>query len=108
MIRRPPRSTLFPYTTLFRSAPAGADLTDADRWILSRTEAAVGELTRLIEEYQFGEYATALQQFVWAELADFYIELAKPQRRPAGSEDAAVRTLAYVLDRVLRFAHPST
>ena len=88
-------------------APAGADLTDADRWILSRTEAAVGELTRLIEEYQFGEYATALQQFVWAELADFYIELAKPQRRPAGSEDAAVRTLAYVLDRVLRLAHPS-
>jgi valyl-tRNA synthetase len=44
---------------------------------------------------------------MWTELADFYIELAKPQRRPAGSEDAAVRTLAYVLDRVLRLAHPS-
>jgi valyl-tRNA synthetase len=86
--------------------PAGADLTEADRWIISRTEAAVEELTRLIEQYQFGEYATALQQFVWSELADFYIELAKPQRRPAGSEDAAVRTLAYVLDRVLRLAHP--
>ena len=88
-------------------APRGPDLTEADRWILSRTEAAVEELTRLIEQYQFGEYATALQQFVWAELADVYIELAKPQRRPAGSEDAAVRTLAYVLDRVLRLAHPS-
>ncbi|HEV2250073.1 MAG TPA: valine--tRNA ligase [Candidatus Limnocylindria bacterium] len=88
-------------------APAGAALTEADRWILSRTEAAIEELTRLIEQYQFGEYATALQQFVWTELADFYIELAKPQRRPAGSEDAAVRTLAYVLDRVLRLAHPS-
>jgi valyl-tRNA synthetase len=88
-------------------APTGADLTEADRWILSRTEAAVEELTRLIEQYQFGEYATALQQFIWTELADFYVELAKPQRRPAGSEDAAVRTLAYVLDRVLRLAHPS-
>jgi valyl-tRNA synthetase len=86
--------------------PTGADLTEADRWILSRTEATVAELTRLIEQYQFGEYATALQQFVWSELADFYIELAKPQRRPAGSEDAAVRTMAYVLDRVLRLAHP--
>jgi len=82
-------------------------LAEADRWILSRTEAAVEELTRLIEHYQFGEYATALQQFIWSELADFYIELAKPQRRPAGSEDAAVRTLAYVLDRVARLAHPS-
>ncbi|MHB8630787.1 MAG: valine--tRNA ligase, partial [Candidatus Limnocylindria bacterium] len=88
-------------------APTGTDLTAADRWILSRTEAAVDELTRLIEQYQFGEYATALQQFVWTEFADVYIELAKPQRRPAGSEDAAVRTLAYVLDRVLRLAHPS-
>ncbi|MDP9319662.1 MAG: valine--tRNA ligase [Chloroflexota bacterium] len=88
-------------------SPTGSDLTEADRWILSRTEAAVEELTRLIEQYQFGEYATALQQFVWTELADFYVELAKPQRRPAGSEDAAVRTLAYVLDRLLRLAHPS-
>jgi valyl-tRNA synthetase len=89
------------------AAPTGTDLTEADRWILSRTEAAVEELTRLIEQYQFGEYATALQQFVWTELADFYVELAKPQRRPPGSEDAALRTLAYVLDRVLRLAHPS-
>ena len=88
-------------------APRGPDLTEADRWILSRTEASVEELTRLIEQYQFGEYATTLQQFIWTELADFYVELAKPQRRPAGSEDAAVRTLAYVLDRVLRLAHPS-
>jgi len=88
-------------------SPTGSDLTEADRWILSRTEATVEELTRLIEQYQFGEYATALQQFVWTELADFYVELAKPQRRPAGSEDAAVRTLAYVLDRLLRLAHPS-
>jgi valyl-tRNA synthetase len=89
------------------TVPSGPDLTEADRWILSRTEAMVEELTRLIEQYQFGEYATALQQFIWTELADFYVELAKPQRRPAGSEDAAVRTLAYVLDRVLRLAHPS-
>ena len=87
-------------------APEGDDLTEADRWILSRTEATVEELTRLIEQYLFGEYATALQQFVWSELADFYVELAKPQRRPPGSEDAATRTLAYVLDRVLRLAHP--
>ncbi|GAC1459022.1 MAG: valine--tRNA ligase [Candidatus Limnocylindrales bacterium] len=88
-------------------SPAGdADLVDADRWILSRTEATVVELTRLIESYLFGEYATALEQFIWTELADLYIELAKPARRPAGSEAAAIRTLAYVLDRVLRLAHP--
>ncbi len=89
-----------------RSPAADPDLVDADRWILSRTEATVAELTRLIEGYLFGEYTTALEQFVWTELADLYIELAKPARRPAGSDAAAVRTLAYVLDRVLRLAHP--
>ena len=89
-----------------RSPAADADLVDADRWILSRTEATVAECTRLIEGYLFGEYTTALEQFVWTELADLYIELAKPARRPAGSEAAAVRTLAYVLDRVVRLAHP--
>jgi len=91
---------------LDRSPAGDPDLVDADRWILSRTEAAVAELTRLIEGYLFGEYATALEQFIWTELADLYIELAKPARRPAGSEEAAVRTLAYVLDRVLRLGHP--
>ena len=89
-----------------RSPAADADLVDADRWILSRTEATVTELSRLIEGYLFGEYATALEQFIWTELADLYIELAKPARRPVGSEAAAIRTLAYVLDRVLRLAHP--
>ena len=75
------------------------------RWILSRTEAAVAECTRLIEGYLFGEYLAALEGFVWGELADFYIELAKQSLR-ASDADEAVRTLAYVLDRTLRLAHP--
>jgi valyl-tRNA synthetase len=75
------------------------------RWILSRTEAAVEECTRLIESYLFGEYLSALEAFAWGELADFYIELAKPSLRGPRA-DEAVRTLAYALDRLLRLAHP--
>ncbi|HKW77636.1 MAG TPA: valine--tRNA ligase [Candidatus Limnocylindria bacterium] len=78
----------------------------AERWILSRTEATVAELTRLIESYHFGEYAAALQQFVWSELADVYIELSKQSLREPSRAGAAAKTLAYVLDRVLRLAHP--
>jgi valyl-tRNA synthetase len=79
---------------------------EAARWILSRTEAAVVEATRLIDGYLFGEYLVALESFIWGELADFYVELAKaPLRGPEATE--AVRTLAYVLDRVLRLLHPS-
>jgi valyl-tRNA synthetase len=79
----------------------------AERWILSRTETAVADLTRLLETYHFGEYTTALQQFVWGEFADTYIELSKQSLRDASRADAAARTLAYVLDRILRLAHPT-
>jgi valyl-tRNA synthetase len=78
----------------------------AERWILSRTEAAVHDMTRLIETYHFGEYAAALQQFAWSEFADVYIELSKQSLRDPNRADAATRTLAYVLDRLLRLAHP--
>src|SRR5439155_5902131 len=57
--------------------------------------------------YHFGEYTTALQQFVWGEFADVYIELAKLSLRDPNRADAAAKTLAYVLDRILRLAHPS-
>ncbi len=88
-------------------SPAGdASLGGAERWILSRTEAAVAELTRLLEGYHFGEYVSAYQQFVWGEVADVYIELSKQSLRDGERADGATRTLAYVLDRVLRLGHP--
>ena len=90
------------------TSPANdASLGPAERWILSRTEAAVDEVTRLIETYHFGEYLTSLQQFVWGEFADVYVELSKQSLRDPQRADGAAKTLAYVLDRVLRLAHPS-
>ncbi len=85
--------------------PSG-ELGDAERWILSRTEATVAEASRLLEAYLFGEYTALIQQFVWSELADVYLELAKPALRVPSHAAPALRTLAYVLDRVLRLAHP--
>jgi valyl-tRNA synthetase len=64
-------------------------------------------MTRLIETYHFGEYVSALQQFAWGEFADVYIELSKQSLRDPNRADAAAKTLAYVLDRILRLAHPS-
>jgi valyl-tRNA synthetase len=76
------------------------------RWILSRTDMAVAEATRLIDSYLFGEYLVELESFVWGELADIYVELAKPSLRSSDATEA-VRALAYALDRVLRLLHPS-
>ncbi|TMC78694.1 MAG: valine--tRNA ligase [Chloroflexi bacterium] len=79
---------------------------EAARWILSRTDAAIAEATRLIDSYLFGEYLVALESFIWGELADIYVELAKQSLRGPEAVEA-VRTLAYVLDRTLRLLHPS-
>ncbi len=91
-----------------RAGAGSADpsLGHADRWILSRTEAMAAELTRLLEHYLFGEYASVLQQFVWGEFADVYLELAKAGLRDETRALSTVRTLAYVLDRIIRLAHP--
>ncbi|MBM4420123.1 MAG: valine--tRNA ligase [Chloroflexi bacterium] len=78
----------------------------AECWILSRAQGAVDESTRLLGDFLFGEYASGVQQFVWGELADSYVELAKPALRDPARAGGAVRTLAYVLDRVLRLVHP--
>ncbi len=80
----------------------------ADRWILSRHNRLIGEVTQLIEQYQFGEAGRQIYEFLWGEFCDWYIEIAKA---PLYGEDkaAAQQTraiLVYVLERTLRLLHP--
>ncbi len=82
----------------------------ADRWIVSRlqrTERTVGEH---IQGYRFDLAAQALYSFVWDELCDWYLELAKPVLIGAETDPAAQRgtrrTLARVLEATLRLLHP--
>jgi valyl-tRNA synthetase len=86
--------------------PPSGELAEPERWIVSRTQRAAAEATRLIDGYLFGEYAHLLQQFVWGEVADAYLELSKAGLRDERRRTSTVRTLAYVLDRVLRLLHP--
>jgi valyl-tRNA synthetase len=81
----------------------------ADRWILSRAEAVTAEATRLLEDYQFGEAARVIQEFLWDELCDWYLETAKIQLRDAVDEAAGTvtrRTLVNAYERVLKLLHP--
>lgn len=83
-------------------------LTMPDRWILSRLNRLIGEVTRLIDSYNFGEAGRQLYEFFWSEFADWYIEVAKI--RLADTDPRAQHTvrsvLVHVLDRVLRMLHP--
>ncbi|NLJ33564.1 MAG: valine--tRNA ligase [Firmicutes bacterium] len=83
--------------------------TMADRWIMSRLEATIAQVTRELDRYQLGEGARILYDFIWGELCDWYIELVKP--RLYGKKDKVGRqTAQYVLHRVLentlRLLHP--
>lgn len=86
--------------------PQGRTL--ADRWILSRLNTTIAEVTRLIEGYNFGEAGRQMYDFFWSEYADWYIEAAKVQLREG---DVAMKrntqqVLVTVLEQSLRLLHP--
>jgi valyl-tRNA synthetase len=66
------------------SAPSSGDLNLADRWILSRVERAVAAVNGALERLAVDEAAQRIYSFVWDELCDWYLELAKP-RPPAAT-----------------------
>jgi valyl-tRNA synthetase len=86
----------------------GDNLSAPNRWILHRLNHTVGEVTRLAEQYEFGEAGRLLYHFIWDELCDWYIEMAKidlySQNSEAKRQTQAV--LAYTLDHTLRLLHP--
>jgi valyl-tRNA synthetase len=88
--------------------PPAAELTAADRWILSRLAAVTAEVDALYEQFEFAKMCEALYHFAWDEFCDWYLELAKPVLTGADTAAAAVtrRVLGEVLDRLLRLIHP--
>ena len=80
----------------------------SDRWILSKFHDEAGNITELIEQYDFGMAARRLYDFLWGDFCDWYIEMTKDR---LGSDDAAVRSrvlsvLLCVLEGTLRLLHP--
>ena len=79
-----------------------------DKWIISRSNRLIGEVTRLIEAYQFGEAGRQLQEFLWNEFCDWYIEMCKVRLfgNDIREQNTARQVLVYVLERSLRLLHP--
>jgi len=73
----------------------------ADRWVLSRAQDAIRAATASLEQFRLDEAAKRCFDFVWKELADWYVEAVKP--RLAGDAHAV---LAYCFDAALRLLHP--
>ena len=84
-----------------------AKLTLVDRWILSRIQTLSGEVTRLIEAYQYGEAGRQIRDFLWDEFCDWYIEAAKIRLYGDDGDKATPRAvLLAVLEQAMRLLHP--
>jgi valyl-tRNA synthetase len=84
-----------------------ADLTLADRWIISRLQDTIIGVRRALDEFRFNEAASLSYQFAWGEFCDWYLELAKPRlygNEPGG--EAARHVMVHTLDNILRLLSP--
>src|SRR6478672_9200450 len=90
--------------------PDRAELDLPERWILSRVQRVSEEVDAALEEYRIADAAQAAYHFVWGELCDWYIELAKAGFARAGADVEARSkiqgTLVTVLDTSMRLLHP--
>jgi valyl-tRNA synthetase len=87
--------------------PDVAQMSTVDRWILSRLQHVVGEVDEHFETYEFAKVCDTLYHFAWDEVADWYVELAKPVLAAGGAPaDTTRRVLGDVLDRLARLLHP--
>jgi valyl-tRNA synthetase len=87
-----------------------AELSVADRWIVSRLAATLAQVDSALTDYRFDFAATALYEFTWYEFCDWYLELTKPVLQGETTTEAQKRgtrrTLVTVLEALLRALHP--
>jgi valyl-tRNA synthetase len=90
-----------------------AELKRAERWILHRYNETVKQADNLLEEYELGEAARLIYEFIWNDFCDWYVELSKyylyskAENTAADHDRQRTRSLlAYILDGVMRLLHP--
>ncbi|HIS47342.1 MAG TPA: valine--tRNA ligase [Candidatus Scybalocola faecigallinarum] len=85
-----------------------SDLTQADKWILSKANTLAKDVTENMDRFELGIAVQKLYDFIWEEFCDWYIEMVKP--RLYNDEDttkaAALWTLKTVLIQALKLLHP--
>ena len=88
--------------------PALDKLEIADKWVLSKLNNLIAEVTENLEKYELGVAVQKVYDFIWDTYCDWYIELTKARLYSEGSErkQTAISVLVYVLDQTLRLLHP--
>ncbi|MDK2917359.1 MAG: valyl-tRNA synthetase [Candidatus Petromonas sp.] len=91
-----------------KSKDFNKNLVLADKWILSRLNTIIDEVTTNLEKFELGIAAQKLYDFIWSEYCDWYIELAKPRLygEDLDSKMTAQSVLLEVLENILKLLHP--
>jgi len=84
------------------------NLSLADKWILTRLNETIDNVTDLSDKYEFGEVGRTLYNFIWDDFCDWYIEMSKiPMNGDDETQKEVTRSvLTYVLDNTMRMLHP--
>jgi len=84
------------------------NFTDADKWILSKLNSTIKEVTENIEKFELGIGLQKVYEFIWEEFCDWYIELVKPRLYDKDSEGRleALYVLNKVLSDSMKLLHP--
>jgi valyl-tRNA synthetase len=83
-------------------APVATDL--ASRWIESRLNATIAEVSRALESYEFEAATSAIYNFIWGDFCDWFLETSKPKLRAGDANHAAF--MAQILETSMRLLHP--
>ncbi len=71
----------------------------ADKWILTRTQELIRDVTNDIDHFQFSEAGNKIYDFTWNEYCAWYLEISKGNQKNLG-------VLMYVLETILALLHP--
>ena len=89
--------------------PSANELAPVDKWILSKLNTLVKDVTDNMESFELGIAVQKVYDFIWDEFCDWYIEMVKPRlynSDDAASQNAALWTLKTVLLDALKLLHP--
>ena len=88
--------------------PEAGKLEIADKWVLSKLNKLVAEVTENMDKYELGVAIQKIYDFIWDTYCDWYIELTKARlySEDADRKQTAMQVLVYVLDQILRLLHP--
>lgn len=85
-----------------------AFLEEEDKWIISRVNSVIKDVTTNLDKYEIGMAAQKIHDFIWDEYCDWYIEMVKPRLYGDNKEskETAEKVLLHVLENILKLLHP--